>query len=117
MSRVPRARAELAVHPVVLDDGQAVVLPDAFLAYVELLRWVDPEAFVGLTREIAAADAAPAAAAAAVHSRRARMLASLESVLSTAAGDTGESTRSPTDGSRAGRREPERPQRVIELPR
>ncbi len=73
-----RDRTELPV------EWRRLVLPEEFLAYVEILRCVDPEAHASLTRELAAAEDGPAAVEMASHARRASMLASLEEALSAA---------------------------------
>jgi len=86
--------------PIVVDDEAApLVLPEEFLAYVEILRCVDPTAHATLTRELAAAEQGPAAVEAAAHARRAAMLASLESALASGAADA----REPSPTRRTGR--------------
>lgn len=77
----PRPRAEARPPEIVVDDTRPLVLPDEFLAYVEILRAADPDAHNSLSRELALAEEGPAAVEAAAHRRRAMMLASLQSAL------------------------------------
>jgi hypothetical protein len=90
---------DLRARTVVPVQWRRLVLPEEFVAYVEILRCVDPEAHASLTRELAAAEEGPAAVETAAHARRAHMLASLEEALGQARADD---AKPPRPGTSAG---------------